>query len=68
MIRKKKCVKPATEAQKNALRAIAKSYNRPVEDICWIVSGQTTQIIDNLSYQQVAKFLHLFQTNQNNQS
>ena len=59
MISKRK-FKPATEAQKNALRAIAKKYNQELEDLCWSVSGYRTQLINNLTYKEVAYFLKHF--------
>jgi hypothetical protein len=64
MIRKKKCVKPATEAQKKALRAIAKEYNQTLENLCWYVSGHRTQLINNLTYKEVSRFLKEFYNNE----
>lgn len=64
MKRLQKKEKPATEAQKKALRAIAKEYNQTLEDLSWYVSGHRTQLINNLTYKEVANFLKAFYNNE----
>jgi len=49
--------KPITQKQIAAIRKIAADNNMRLENLCWYLSGFRTQIINNLTYDQAAKFL-----------
>jgi len=48
--------KPITPQQIKAIRQIAERHGILTEDLCWKITGCTTQIINELTYKQAANF------------